>query len=156
MRSGTLEMQELQGVDEGLEKWTVKLEEKFPIPRDVFEDEILPLMGINMSLRQDEFDQEEVLDKIATQSPDLVAVHLHLRKSVFEMDGCQAEYAEMLVNGAFIRSIGIGSQDISKLLALRSSLGLENLENTSYLAAFKKITGMVPLNKLDSLPEKTS
>ena len=152
MDAKATEVTELASVDDGLELWKLRLKQPFPLDRSSLEDELLPLLGVNMSLRQDDYDMEEVVDKVIPNSPDLVAVHVHQRQTVYEIDGCQAGHSELLVNGAYILSIAITSENAKDLLALRSRLGFDGLENVSYLGAFKRVTGMVPLLRIPSLP----
>jgi hypothetical protein len=147
-----IEIRELVNVDDGLEQWKPKVRETFPIPRTSLEDEILPLMGIQMSLRQEEYDMEEVVDKIVPNSPDLIAVHIHGRRSIWTIGDCVAEHSGLLVNGAFIRSLALWGPDRQLILDLHTRLGLQGFENVSYLGALKRITGMVPLVRIPSLP----
>lgn len=152
VRDEQIDMKELIGVEEGLEQWTVKLKESLPVSREFLEDDILPLLGVRLSLRQEEYDIEELVDKVIPLSPELVAVHVHKRRKIFHIDGCIAEYADILANGALIHSICVESESTRDTLDLIGKLGLKNHENTSYLGALKRITGMVPLNRIPELP----
>ena len=59
--------------------------------------------------------------------------------------GRQMEIAELLINGAAIKTIAVESVDVEAALKAKEMLGLQEYENVNYLLAIKRILGMVPL-----------
>ncbi|HRY97553.1 MAG TPA: hypothetical protein P5550_00710 [Bacteroidales bacterium] len=152
MNTRELEIRELVNADEGLEQWKIKVRESFPMARTVLEDEILPMLGLHASLRQEEYDMEEVVDKVITNAPELIAVHIHRRGRQWQQRNCRLEHSELLINGAYLRSLAITGPDPVEVRQLRQELGLSGYENVSYLGVLKRITGMVPMVKVPDLP----
>jgi hypothetical protein len=60
---------------------------------------------------------------------------------------CITEYAELLINGAAIKTVAVESTDIDAILKAKDLLGLNDYENINYLRAIKRIIGM------EALPE---
>jgi hypothetical protein len=53
--------------------------------------------------------------------------------------------ADLLVNGAAIKTVAVESEDIAMVLQTQEMLGLREYENVNYLLAIKRIIGMEPL-----------
>ncbi len=59
--------------------------------------------------------------------------------------GVIAEIADLLINGAAIKTIAVESVDVEAVLKVKATLGLEEYENVNYILAIKRIIGMEPL-----------
>jgi len=145
VKGNQIDMKELLRYEEGLEQWSVRLKEPLPVSRDVLEYEVLPLLGVHLTLRQEEYDADEIVDKLMPLAQELIAVHVHKRRKCFDLQGCRAEYASVLVNGALIHTLAVESEERVEVEKLRDLLGMGREENLSYPGILKRITGMVPM-----------
>lgn len=66
----------------------------------------------------------------------------------FTVNNCITEIAEVLINGAAIKTVAIESTDIEAILKAKDMLCLTEYENVNYLLAIKRIIGMEPPGKL--------
>jgi hypothetical protein len=58
---------------------------------------------------------------------------------------CITEYAELLINGASIKTVSVESTDVEAILETKKLLRLEEYENVNYLRAIKRIIGLEAL-----------
>ena len=71
---------------------------------------------------------------------------LNRRRFGFTVSGCITEIADLLVNGAAIRTVAVESEDPEAVLHAKEILGLGAYENVNYLLAIKRIIGMEPVS----------
>lgn len=153
MREDHFEIKELMNVEDGLEKWTVRMKEAFPLSRTQVEDEILPQLGIQASIRQEEYDQEELTERLTGLDPGLLVIHVAKRRERYVWGSVKAEFSHLLVNGALTYTCCLESEDKEALLEALRKMGLDTKENQSYPAFLKGLTGILPLKKIPSFPE---
>ncbi len=67
------------------------------------------------------------------------------RRFAFTINGCIAEIAHLLINGAAIQTVAVELEDVDAVLKAMEMLGLTEYENVNYLLAIKRIIGMEPL-----------
>ena len=72
------------------------------------------------------------------------AVNIFKWRFAFTINGCIAEFSEILVNGASIKSVNVESVDIDAILQAMDMLSLNGYENVNYLLAIKRVIGMEP------------
>ena len=72
----------------------------------------------------------------------------------FTINGCITEIAELLVNGAAIRTLAVESEDREAVLRTKEMLGLGEHENVNYPLAIKRIIGMEPLRSGEKLTSR--
>ena len=77
--------------------------------------------------------------------PEVVLARVLKRRFGYTINGCISEIAELLINGAAIKTIALESADIEVVLKVKQKLGLHEYENVNYLLAIKRILGMEPL-----------
>ena len=77
----------------------------------------------------------------------LTAVNIFKRRFAFTINGCIAELAEILVNGASIKSVNVESVDTDAILQAMDMISLNGYENVNYLLAIKRVIGMEPMSK---------
>jgi exopolyphosphatase/guanosine-5'-triphosphate,3'-diphosphate pyrophosphatase len=88
---------------------------------------------------------QEYLDEIIYPHPQLAAVNVHKLRFAFTVNGCIAEIAQLLINGAAIQTVAVEHTDIAAILRAKEMLGLNDYENVNYLRAIKRIIGFEPL-----------
>ena len=76
---------------------------------------------------------------------DLSAVQVFKQRYGFTVNECMTEIADLLINGAAIRTVAVESSDAEAVLRAKDVLGLTEYENVNYLLAIKRIIGMEPL-----------
>jgi hypothetical protein len=72
----------------------------------------------------------------------VVVVDLFKRRFGFEIGTCQAELAEVSINGAALRTVCVESVDLVAARALNQALGLSDYPNVSYVQALMRVTGL--------------
>jgi hypothetical protein len=83
--------------------------------------------------------------EIIRPNTDLVPVHVSKRRFGFTVNDCITEYAELLINGAAIKTVAVESVNVDDILKAKEMLGLNEYENVNYLLAIKRIVGREPL-----------
>ena len=81
-------------------------------------------------------------DELVLPHKDLSAVKVFKRRFGFTVNECMTEIADLLVNGAAIRTVAVESADAEAVLRTRDALGLTDYDNVNYLLAIKRIIGM--------------
>jgi hypothetical protein len=132
--------------DRGLQQWRPKFKEEFPIKRKTIRDEVMAALGVAVeAFNRSEYTLQQLLEQIIEPHPELVLARVFKRRFSYTINGCISEVAELLINGAAIKTIAVESLDVGAVLKAKELLGLQEYENVSYLVAIKRILGMAPL-----------
>ena len=111
-------------------------------------DDVFPAFGVSVpDFKREIYTLDQYLEEIIKPHPDLVAVNVFKRRFAFTINGCIAELADVLVNGALIRTANLESTDVEAILEAKKMVNLEEYENVNYLMAIKRIIGMEPMPK---------
>ena len=81
--------------------------------------------------------------EMARRHPDLVPVTVEKMRYGFTVDGIICEYARVRFNGALLESACSGSDDYEGLCKAIAALGINEMPNTNYLKAAKRVVGMI-------------
>ncbi|MEQ8221120.1 MAG: hypothetical protein ABRQ37_02375 [Candidatus Eremiobacterota bacterium] len=134
---------------EGLEQWHPRMKGSFPMKTEMIQNDVFPAFQVSMpEFKRDEYSLEEYLNELIRPHRDLVAVNVFKRRFAFTVNNCITEIAELLINGAAIKTVAIESTDIEAILKAKEMLCLTEYENVNYLLAIKRIIGMEPPEKL--------
>jgi hypothetical protein len=143
IRDGCVNVRKLDAVDSGLERWKPVLRSRFPLTAEVVTDVFAawnvtapsPLDGAAYSL-------EEFLG-------GFVRTHTHLSSVVVEKEGraltigvCAVEFARLTLDGTPTFTAAVEAEDPLAVLQTVRSLGLDGLENISYVRALKRLRGI--------------
>ncbi len=143
LRGGLLDIKERIAVERELEQWQPTLKLPLPAAADELRKRVLPVLGVEAEpALPEEVDERGLCDALRALPRDVVVVELFKRRFGFEVDEVQAEVADVLVNGAAIRSVCIEGIDPDQVLHLAESVGLLAYGNINYVAALKRITGL--------------
>jgi hypothetical protein len=146
IRDKVMDIKVLVREERGLEQWKPILKADFPLTAETLREEVFPAFGVRpQGLQRPGYSLELFLAEIVRPHPDLVAAAVFKRRFGFTVGGCIAEIAELLVNGAAIRTVALESEDLEAVLKAKQTLGLEEYENVNYVLALKRITGMEAL-----------
>lgn len=129
--------------NEGLEQWNPRMKGVFPMKASMIVDDVFPALGVSVpKLLRDEYTLDEYLAEVIKPHPDLAAVNVFKQRFAFTINGCIAEHARLLINGAAIETVSIESVDVPAILEAIRMVGLSDYENVNYLMAIKRIIGM--------------
>ena len=146
IRDQLMDIKVLIKKEKGLEQWNPRMKGEFPIPAETIRDEVFPAFGVSLpELKQAEYTLEQYLEEIINPHPELSAARVFKRRFGFTVNGCITEIAELLINGASIKTVAVESEDTEAILQAKQMLGLQDYENVNYLLAIKRIIGMQPL-----------
>lgn len=81
--------------------------------------------------------------RLARAGTDLVPVSVEKMRYGFTVGGVICEYAQVWLNGALIETACCESEDYAAMKRAVDALGLAVMENTSYIRAAKRVTGMI-------------
>ena len=128
---------------QGLEQWAPRMQGEFPMSVDVIRDELFPAFNVPIpDFDRSSYTLDQFRDEIVLPHKDLAAVRVFKRRFGFTVNGCMTEIADLLINGAAIRTVAVESGDGEAVLRAKDVLGLTEYENVNYLLAIKRIIGM--------------
>jgi hypothetical protein len=132
--------------EKGLQLWDPRIKEEFPLKMEIIRDEVFPLLCVAVpEFKRIEYSLTQYLDDIVRPHRELVTARVFKRRFGYRIDGCTSEIAELIINGAAVRTLAVESVDAEAVLDARKTLGLQGYENVSYLLAIRRILGMEPL-----------
>jgi exopolyphosphatase/guanosine-5'-triphosphate,3'-diphosphate pyrophosphatase len=117
---------------DGLEQWTPVMKAGFPLPATeaarVFESLRLPAP----SLARASYTLDEFIEAFAQQGGAIRMVQVHKRRVRYTVDGCTAEFSDVIANGKPTRTIAVESENAAGVIRAVRGLGLGGYTNTSY------------------------
>jgi hypothetical protein len=146
IRDEKMDIKVLKKKERGLEQWAPRMKGHFPMATGTIRHEVFSAFGVSVpQFRRSRYTLIEFLEEIIAPHKDLCAAQVFKRRFGFTINGCITEIAELLVNGAAIKTVAVESEDAEAVLQALDMLGLHVYENVNYLLAIKRITGMEPL-----------
>lgn len=146
IRFDTLDIKVWVKEEKGLQQWKPRMQAEFPVKMEVLRDDVFPALGTAVpQFNRSEYTLEQFLEDILTPHPQLALARVFKRRFGYTINGCIGEIAELLINGAAIKTMALESADIEAVLKVKQMLGLHEYENVNYLLAIKRILGMEPL-----------
>ncbi len=144
IRDEKLDIKTLLRVERELEQWTVRLKTEFPLaPAGV--TELFAILDVPApELRRDQYSLARFIEELARPHAGLAVARVFKRRYGYKIGNCTAELADLLVNGAAIRTVAVESEDPDAVIETRTKLGLREYQNVSYPLALKRITGLQP------------
>ena len=146
IRFSTMDIKVFVKEEKGLQLWAPRMKGEFPMKAAVIRDEVFPAFGVAVpEFNLPEYTLEQYLEDIIKPHTELAVAHVFKRRFGYTINGCISEIAELLINGAAIKTMALESADIEVVLKVKQMLGLHEYENVNYLLAIKRILGMQPL-----------
>ena len=146
IRDRKMDIKELVEKKKGLERWNPRMKGEFPMKLDVIQNDVFPAFSVEEpEFNRDEYTLKQYLDEIIIPHPRLLAVQVFKRRFAFTVNGCIAEIAHLLVNGAAIQTVAVELEDVDAILTALETVGLTEYENVNYLLAIKRIVSLAPL-----------
>jgi hypothetical protein len=132
--------------EKGLQQWKPRMQAEFPIKMEILRDDVIPALGTAVpQFNRSEYSLEQFLEDIMIPHPELVFARVLKRRFGYTIAGCISEIADLLINGAAIKTMAVESTDIAAVLKAKEMLGLQEYENVNYVMALKRILGLEPL-----------
>ena len=145
IRYDTLDIKVFVKEEKNLQQWKPRMRAEFPMKMEVLRDDVFPALGSAVpKFTRSEYTLEQFLEDIMMPHPELALARVFKRRFGYTINGCISEIAELLINGAAIKTMALESADIETVLKARQKLGLHEYENVNYLLAIKRILGMEP------------
>lgn len=150
IRDGIMDIKKLESKYQSLEQWNPFLVGAFPLERDVIKTVVFPAMGIEAPVfEREKYSLYQFIQDVINPDPDLSVAHVQKKRSAFTVNGCIAEVAQCIVNGAAISSLCVEDENPEKVLKALEMLDIDpEMENVSYPLALKRLMG------LEVLPDK--
>jgi hypothetical protein len=146
IRYHTLDIKVWVKEEKGLQQWKPHMQAEFPVKIQVLRDDVFPALGAAVpEFHRSEYTLEQFLEDIMIPHPQVVFARVFKRRFGYTINGCISEIAELLINGAAIKTMAVESADIAAVLKAKEMLGLHEYENVNYVLAIKRILGMEPL-----------
>ena len=146
IRDEKMDIKVLEKKEQGLEQWSPRMKGEFPMAVETIRDEVFPAFGVSVpQFKRSRYTLSQFLNKIIGPHGHLFAAQVFKCRFGFTVNGCITEIAELLVNGAAIKTLAVESEDAEAVLQTKAMLGLREYENVNYLLAIKRIIGMEPL-----------
>lgn len=147
IREGVMDIKVLEQEYQGLQQWSPFLVGEFPLDNDVIKTVVFPALGIESPVfERKNYTLKQFINEVVTIDPDLAVAYVWKRRHAYTVGECITEIAEIKVNGAFIKTICIESEDPEKVINAKQIIGIgSNVENVSYPLALKRIMGLTAL-----------
>ena len=145
VRDGLMDIKVLREVNaDGLEQWTPVMKAAFPLPAaevaKVLESLHLPASRMSNAT----FTLDQFLERFAAPGGAIRVVKVHKRRIRYTVDGCMAEFSEVVANGKPTRTIAVESEDAAGVIRVVRELGLGGYMNTSYPLGLVALLDDVP------------
>jgi len=141
VRDGLLDIKTKVGeTPEGYEIFQPRGKFQFPVSQADLAT-ILSHLKVNIQLTQKTYTIDEFI-AIARKHPELTPVTVEKMRYGFTIEGIICEYAQVWFNGAMVESACAESENYAGMKAVIEGLGIQNLTNTNYLRAAKRVVGL--------------
>lgn len=146
IRDDKMDIKVIVKEEQGLEQWAPRMKGEFPMAVETIRDEVFPALGVPVpQFERSRYTLDQFQCELIRPHRDLSAAQVFKRRFGFTVNGCITEIADLLVNGAAIRTVAVESEDSEAVLHAKKMLGLVEYENVNYLLAIKRIIGMEPV-----------
>ncbi len=142
IRADQLDIKQLLAERDGFQQWGPLGKWSFPLPPDALAA-LSAALGLDTTLPESSGQAVNSLVGHFNASRELVIVDLFKRRFGFEVGDCQAEVAEVTINGAALKTACVESTELDQARRLIDRLGLVAYANTSYIEALMRVTGLV-------------
>jgi exopolyphosphatase/guanosine-5'-triphosphate,3'-diphosphate pyrophosphatase len=140
LRRRLMDIKVLVGTDRGLEQWKPMLKADFPLDKNVIETQVFPSLEVKApALSRPSYSMEEFLDDIMRRQREISVVNVSKTRQQFSLNGCQAEFAAVTIDGLARDTVAVESADPDAVLRLTDALGIRGMPNTSYIRQIKHL-----------------
>jgi hypothetical protein len=129
-------------IQDGLEQWIPRVTLTCPVTAEELRHEVFPALQTGPPALLLPTYPETGLVSLVRDHPDLRVIRVRKRRMAYQVLETIGEYAEVLINGARVATIGVESTDPERVLRAVRAIGLDGVENINYLQAIKRIIGL--------------
>jgi len=143
IRDGRLDIKQRLDTQQRLERWTPVLKRELPLVKESDAGLLVDALGLDIgaeALRG--LSLPDLLTQQVFPRSDLGAARVFKQRFGFMVQGCQCEIVNLSVNGAWLRSCCVESENTEAVLALIAELGLNAYDNTHYALAVRRVLGL--------------
>ncbi|MBT7038257.1 MAG: hypothetical protein HN921_00320 [Bacteroidetes bacterium] len=146
IRNKMLDIKVLLSEKKSLELWEPYLVGEFPMKASIIRSEVFPAFGVESPpFERDVYTLVQFLDELISPDPDIIAVYTQKKRYAYTINNCICEVAEVIINGALIKTIAVESEDLKDILDTKTLIGFnEQEENVNYPLAIKRVIGLFP------------
>ncbi|MFO1407475.1 MAG: hypothetical protein U1F08_08095 [Steroidobacteraceae bacterium] len=133
VRDALMDIKVLKQVDaHGLEQWIPVMKQAFPLSAGDTGAVLKALrLAVPATLRSG-YTLDEFLAEFTGPGHEVRAVHVHKRRVRYTIEGCTAEFSDVVAGGRSTRTIAVESEDADAVVRAVRWLGLGDHVNTSY------------------------
>lgn len=144
IRDGRIEIKELVSEEKRFEKWKPGYSAEFPVIKKTAFEKLNKALSVNLTSEKNKLNLEEMLEAFNSNN-EIKLAKVFKRRFKFSGKDCYAEYVDVFVNGALIKSVSLESENLIAAVGQLKNLFLNDYENVNYVLAIKRILGMEPL-----------
>lgn len=142
LRAGLLDIKLRTGLTpQGYEIYQPSGKLELPLAREALE-RVFALLQAPLPAAAPAICSAEQLVALARAEPGLRVVTVEKQRWGFSIDGVVCEYARVRFNGALLETACVESEDHEAMQRVIAELGLQQLLNTSYLRAARRVVGL--------------
>lgn len=105
------------------------MKEKFPLKMEIIRDEVFPVLGVAIpEFKRIEYTLTQYLEDIVNPHTELVLARVFKRRFGYTIDGCTSEIAELLINGAAIKTVAVESVNVEAVLKPKRCLDCKTMK----------------------------
>lgn len=139
-RRGVLEIKQLLGTRDGLQRWLPALRCPLPLPAGVIAQELCNALGVSAPpLARPQYALEEVLAELVPALAGVKAVPLRKRRRAFEVAGARAERTRVSIGAVTLESVAVEAERFDRAVQATNQLALRRAPNLDYAAALRLI-----------------
>ena len=144
IRNKMMDIKVLLEEKNGLELWEPYMVGEFPLSAEVLKTEVFPAFGVEAPIFEREvYTLEQFLKELIKPDPDIIAVYTEKKRFSYTINNCICEVAEVLINGAMVKTIAIESENVADIMATKALIGCtEQVENVSYPLELRRVIGL--------------
>ena len=108
IRYDTLDIKVLIKEEKGLQQWRPRMKADFPMQMEIIRDEVFTALATAVpEFNRSEYTLEQFLADIMMPHPELVLARVFKRRFGYTINECISEIAELLINGAAIKTMAM-------------------------------------------------
>lgn len=145
IRDGLMDIKQLQTVNaDGLEQWRPILKGTFPLPAAEVERVCTALQVAPPMAKRPEYTLDQLQAELTDPARGVRAVQVRKKRTRYTVEGCSAEWTEVVADGHFVRTVAIELDDAARVIAAVREMGLEAFSNISYPRGLKQLLANSP------------
>ncbi|MDX1415493.1 MAG: hypothetical protein R3293_14965 [Candidatus Promineifilaceae bacterium] len=146
IRHNQLDIKQLLGIEQGLERWRPVLKMDFPSPAGEWWAQIFSALNVSVpAAAEGEITIETFVDEVLWPHAGIRVAEVFKRRFFFSLQECKVEITELMINRAAIQTVAVEHVDTAAVLAVQEEVGLSAYENVNYVLALQRIMSLAPL-----------